>query len=308
MKALVTGGAGFIGSCLAKRLVRDGHTVSVVDDLSRGTLLNLVEVKSEIKFIQSDICSRSFASVVAKASPDVIFHLAGHVDVSSSITNPLCDARTNILGTVNVAEAARNNSVRKIVFSSSGGSIYGQREILPISEEAPLDPLSPYAVAKVSSELYLNVYSRLHGVQCTHLALANVYGPSQNPNGEAGVVAIFTRAILSGKPALVLGDGNNTRDYIYVDDVASAFLLAAGKVGDRRRYNIGTGIQTSDRALHDLVAATVGSRAEPTFGPARVGDVRTSALDATRAQLELGWRPIYDVAYGIRATITSVPK
>ena len=204
----------------------------------------------------------------------MICHLAAQIDVRASVEDPAGDARINILGTINLAEAARDAGVRKIVFTSSGGSIYGLPSRLPVTEDAPINPLSPYAVSKVSGELYLNAFSQLYGLQCSHLALANVYGPRQDPHGEAGVVAIFAQNLLHGRPTRVFGDGRNTRDYVYVGDVAAAFLLAAEDVGDRRRYNIGTGIGTSDRDLHTLVAQAVGCARRALV---RAGSARRSA-------------------------------
>jgi UDP-glucose 4-epimerase len=219
------------------------------------------------------------------------------------VADPLLDVTQNVLGTVNLAEAARRAGVRKIVFASSGGSIYGTPEHLPVGEDVPVNPRSPYAASKVSAEVFLNSYRELHGLDCTHLALANVYGPRQDPGGEAGVVAIFAGALLAGRPTRVYGDGDNTRDYVYVDDVAAAFVAASGELGGGRRYNIGTGRQTSDRELHSLVAKEIGVPDEPETAPARNGDLRASALDARAAEAELGWRPAVTLEEGIRRTI-----
>jgi UDP-glucose 4-epimerase len=303
MRVLVTGGAGFIGSCVVDRLLARGDEVTVVDDLSRGRLANLADAGDRVDFIRGDVVDPGLAAIVATAAPEVIFHLAAQIDVRKSVQDPAGDARTNILGTINVAEAARAAGARKIVFTSSGGSIYGTPDVLPVTEEAPINPLSPYAVSKVSGELYLNAFSQLHGLACTHLALANVYGPRQDPHGEAGVVAIFAQRLLARQPTKVFGDGGNTRDYVFVGDVAAAFLLAAGEAGDRRRYNIGTGVQTSDRELHSLIARATGAADEPELAPARLGDVRDSSIDPSRARRELGWAPAYDLAAGIGATV-----
>jgi len=303
MRALVTGGAGFIGSTLVDRLVRDGHNVLVVDDLSRGRKSNLRDARDLVQFVCQDVQDPELVSTLKDFQPETVFHLAAQIDVRDSVADPARDARINILGTINLAEAARAAGVRKIVFTSSGGSIYGTPSSLPVSEEAPIDPLSPYAVSKASGELYLNAFSSLHGLQCTHLALANVYGPRQDPHGEAGVVAIFAERLLSGQSTRVFGDGGNTRDYVYSEDVADAFVRASGQSGDRRRYNIGTGVETSDRELHSLVARAVGAHDEPDYAPARLGDVRRSAIDATRARHELGWNPTGDLASGVQHTV-----
>ncbi|WP_395726235.1 NAD-dependent epimerase/dehydratase family protein [Nakamurella sp.] len=305
MRVLVTGGAGFIGSTLVDRLLADGADVTVVDDLSRGREANLAAAGERARLIRADVADPGLTESVVAARPEVIFHLAAQIDVRASVADPANDARINVLGTINVAQAARAAGARKIVFTSSGGSIYGVPDRLPVTEDEPIAPLSPYAVSKVSGELYLNAFAQLHGLQCTHLALANVYGPRQNPHGEAGVVAIFAQRLLAGLPTTLFGDGGNTRDYVYVQDVATALLLAAGVTGDRRRYNIGTGIRTSDRELHTLVARAAGSADEPDFAPARLGDLRDSAIDGSRAAREIGWTPAFDLVTGIAATVES---
>ncbi|WP_031464795.1 NAD-dependent epimerase/dehydratase family protein [Sciscionella sediminilitoris] len=305
MHALVTGGAGFIGSTLVDLLLSEGHRVTVVDDLSRGSKNNLADALAggNCSLVEADITGEELPGIVRDAAPEVIFHLAAQIDVRSSVADPLADARTNVLGTINLAEAARKLGVRKIVFSSSGGSIYGSAPELPITETSPVDPESPYAASKAAGEIYLNTFRHLYGLECTNLALANVYGPRQDPHGEAGVVAIFAGLLLAGEPTKVFGDGGNTRDYVYVGDVAAAFLAAAGSVGNGRRYNIGTGVRTSDRELHGLVARAASAADEPEYAPARLGDLRDSALDASRAGAELGWRPQVDIAEGVRRTV-----
>ena len=303
MRALVTGGAGFIGSSVVDELVARGDEVVVVDDLSRGRRENLEDVADRVELVEGDIRGGAVRDAIGRARPEVIFHLAAQIDVRASVADPVRDADVNVLGTIAIAEAARLAGTRKIVFTSSGGSIYGAPHDLPVPESAPINPLSPYAVSKVAGELYLNAFSQLHGLQATHLALANVYGPRQDPHGEAGVIAIFAQALLNGRPTRVFGDGGNSRDYVYVGDVARAFLLAAGTEGDRTRYNIGTGVQTTDLALHSLVARATGARDAPEFAPARLGDLRASAIDAARADRELGWRPLVALEQGITATV-----
>ncbi|AOS60981.1 GDP-mannose 4,6-dehydratase [Actinoalloteichus hymeniacidonis] len=305
MRALVTGGAGFIGSTLVDRLLADGCEVAVVDDLSRGKAANLSGAleTGRATLHELDIVDEGLIDLVARIRPEVIFHLAAQIDVRVSVAQPLLDARKNVLGTINLAEAARLAEVRKIVFSSSGGSIYGNPATLPIAETVPVDPQSPYAASKVSGEVYLNTYRGLYGLDCTHLALANVYGPRQDPHGEAGVVAIFAEALLSGRPTKVFGDGGNTRDYVFVGDVVAAFASAAGEAGSGKRYNIGTGVQTSDRELHTVAAAAAGAADAPEFHPERLGDLRASALDATAAARELGWKPEVDIVEGVRRTV-----
>lgn len=305
MHALVTGGAGFIGSTLVDRLVADGHEVTVVDDLSRDSLGNLAHAQGSgrLTVCRLDINEPTLPDVVAQASPEVVFHLAAQIDVRHSVTDPRGDANRNVLGTIAVAEAARRAGARKIVFASSGGSIYGTPEDLPVDETAAINPKSPYGAGKVAGEVYLNTFRELYGLECTHLALANVYGPRQDPKGEAGVVAIFAGALLTGRPTKVFGDGANTRDYVYVGDVVSAFVAASGAAGGGRRFNIGTGVQTTDRELHTLVARAANAPDEPELAPARLGDLRASALDASAAAADLGWRPEVDVAEGVRRTV-----
>ncbi|WP_434451833.1 NAD-dependent epimerase/dehydratase family protein [Lentzea sp. E54] len=305
MRALVTGGAGFIGSTLVDRLLRDGHEVHVVDDLRRGTRTAPADPAhaGRYSFTQLDIANPELGDVVTGFSPEVVFHLAAQIDVRVSVADPILDAQQNVIGTINVAEAARRAGTRKICFASSGGSIYGTPDVLPVSEAVPINPKSPYAASKISGEIYLNTYRQLYGLECTHLALANVYGPRQDPHGEAGVVAIFANALLAGKPTKLFGDGGNTRDYVYVEDVVAAFVAASGESGGGQRYNIGTGQQTSDKELHSLVALAAGAADEPEYAPARLGDLRASALDASRATRELGWVPEVDVKTGTARTV-----
>ena len=304
MRALVTGGAGFIGSTLVDRLLRAGHEVVAVDDLRHGRRANLTAALAAGATLREvDVAGPELADVLAEVRPEVVFHLAAQISVRASVADPLHDVTQNVLATVNLAEAARQAGTRKIVFASSGGSIYGTPERLPVDESTPVNPKSPYAASKVSAEVYLNTYRALYDLDCTHLALANVYGPRQDPHGEAGVVAIFASALLAGQPTRLFGDGANTRDYVFVEDVASAFLAASGEVGGGRRFNIGTGRQTSDRELHSLVAKEIGAPDEPEQAPARLGDLRASALNATLAGTELGWRPAVDIVEGIHRTV-----
>lgn len=304
MRTMVTGGAGFIGSTLVDRLLADGHEVVALDDFSRGNRQNLAAaIAAGAEVVEGDLTALDLEAVVAQAKPEVVFHLAAQIDVRASVDDPVFDAQVNVLGTVRLAEAARLAGVRKIVFTSSGGSIYGSPEHLPVTESAPVAPMSPYAAAKVSGEVYLNMYRSLYGLDCSHIAPANVYGPRQDPHGEAGVVAIFARKLLAGAPTTLFGDGGNTRDYVFVDDVVAAFVLAAGEVGGGTRFNVGTGVQTSDRELHTLVAEAAGAADDPTFEPARLGDVRDSAIDGSLAGEILGWRPEVALAEGVRRTV-----
>lgn len=305
MRALVTGAAGFIGSTLVDRLLADGHSVVGVDNFATGRARNLEHLAEhpEFFFVEADIVEADLVAVFAEFSPAVVFHLAAQIDVRASVANPAFDATVNVTGTLRVAEAARQTGVRKVVHTSSGGSIYGVPSSFPVSETVPVDPRSPYAASKVCGELYLQTFGHLYGLACSHIAPANVYGPRQDPHGEAGVVAIFTRALLEGTPTTVFGDGSNTRDYVYVDDVVDAFVKAGAGAGNGQRFNIGTGIETSDRALHTAVARAAGAPDDPQFRPPRLGDLRRSCLDSSRAAAVLGWAPKVSLPDGIARTV-----
>jgi len=305
MRALVTGAAGFIGSTLVDRLLADGHSVIGVDDLSSGRVSNLEGARSNdaFSFVEADIVSADLIGLLAEAKPDVVYHLAAQVDVRRSVSDPQFDATVNVVGTIRVAEAARLASVRKVVHTSSGGSVYGAPRNYPTSETAPTDPASPYAASKIAGEIYLNTFRNLHGMDCSHVAPSNVYGPRQDPHGEAGVVAIFINALLAGQPTVVFGDGSNTRDYVFVDDVVDAFVRASGSPGSGQRFNIGTGVETSDRKLHSVVAGVIGAPDDPQSAPARLGDLKRSCLDARKAEMVLSWRAAVRLEDGVRRTV-----
>lgn len=305
---LVTGGAGFIGSNLVDRLLAEGRTVDVVDNLSSGRLANLTEARSssdgKFSFHQLDVRDSTTADLIEKRAPEVIFHLAAQIDVRVSVADPVLDAMINIIGTLNVLEGARRAGSRKVVFASSGGTIYGEVAVedLPVSESHAQVPLSPYGVSKKSASDYLNAYRELHQIEFTSLALANVYGPRQDPYGEAGVVAIFANRLLAGEQCTIYGDGGQTRDYVFVDDVVDAFVRASER-GSGLVCNIGTGIETSVNELYDVMARNAGVDAAADYAPARKGELERSALDAGRAELHLGWKPFTDLQIGTSAVL-----
>ncbi|HUR23766.1 MAG TPA: NAD-dependent epimerase/dehydratase family protein [Acidimicrobiales bacterium] len=301
MRALVTGGAGFIGSTLVDRLLAEGHHVDVIDDLSTGSLANLAEARAtpgyELTFHRLDITEPTVIELLAHRRPEVVFHLAAQADVRISVERPAFDAQVNVIGTLNVLEGARAAGSRKVVFAASGGTLYGEPEKLPVTEAHPQRPLSPYGVSKKAAGDYLAAYRELHGIEFTALALANVYGPRQDPHGEAGVVAIFAGRLLAGEPCTIFGDGNQTRDFVYVDDVVDAFARAAHK-GSGLLMNIGTGVETSVNGLYLAMAAAAGTDAPAAYAPARPGELARSSLDPSRAGIHLGWAPWTTVADG----------
>jgi UDP-glucose 4-epimerase len=305
-RALVTGGAGFIGSTLVDRLLAEGHTIDVVDNLSTGSLANLADARSvgtgRFHFHQLDVRSPDVVELMARRHPDVVYHLAAQADVRVSVTDPVFDADINVLGSLRVLEGARAAGVRKVVFASSGGTIYGDVEHLPVKESQPQKPLSPYGVAKKAVGDYLYAYRELHGLEYTALALANVYGPRQDLRGEAGVVAIFAGRLLSGEPCLIFGDGKQTRDFVFVDDVVDAFSRA-GERGTGLLCNIGTGAETSINDLYAAMARNAGVNQPPIYAPARPGELQRSVLDPSRAALHLGWKPWTTVEKGTAAVL-----
>lgn len=305
VRTLVTGAAGFIGSTLVDRLLADGHSVVGIDNLASGRMANLDAAREHgsFEFATADIVDHDLDALLGDVKPEVVFHLAAQIDVRRSVTEPQFDAMVNVVGTVRLAEASRQAGVRKVIHTSSGGSIYGVPTEFPTDESTQPDPASPYAAGKLSGEIFLNTFRHLYGMDCSHIAPANVYGPRQDPHGEAGVVAIFARALLSGSPTKVFGDGSNTRDYVFVDDVVEAFVRASGSAGSGQRFNIGTGVETSDRALHTAVAEAVGGPDDPQFAPARLGDLERSCLDVRLAETVLGWRPQVPLTEGVRRTV-----
>ncbi|HEY2303932.1 MAG TPA: NAD-dependent epimerase/dehydratase family protein [Acidimicrobiales bacterium] len=308
MKTLVTGGAGFIGSTLVDRLLAEGHSVDVVDDLSTGSLANLSGARSnpnhQFTFHQLDIRSGDVIDLMGRRRPEVVFHLAAQADVRVSVAQPVYDAQINVIGSLQVLEGARASGARKVVFASSGGTIYGDPDAaeLPIKESHPQRPVSPYGVAKKVVGDYLHAYRELHNLEYTALALANVFGPRQDPHGEAGVVAIWAGRLLAGEPCTIFGDGSQTRDFVYVDDVVDAFARAAER-GSGLIINIGTGVETSVNRLYDTMAEAAGVADRALYAPPRPGELHRSSLDPGRAAIHLGWKPWTSIEEGCAAVI-----
>lgn len=308
MRAVVTGGAGFIGSNVVDALVARGDQVAVVDDLSTGRRSNIqAALTAGAQLHEQDVReSDALRRVFSGHAPDVVFHLAAQIDVRKSVVDPAWDADINVRGMINVLEAARLEGVGRVVYSSTGGAIYGEADVHPTPEDSPLRPLAPYGQSKYAGEGYCGIYDRLHGVSSVILRYANVYGPRQDPLGEGGVIAIYCGRLKTGSRPLVFGDGQQTRDYTFVGDVVAANLLAAeSAVGGV--YNIGTGIETSVRDLVEMMTPMTRSGSfEPEFAPARTGEVMRSVLDASRARDVLGWTPRVPLAEGLRRTLESL--
>jgi UDP-glucose 4-epimerase len=312
MKCLVTGGAGFIGSNLVDALLARGDEVAVVDDLSTGRRANLDEaLAAGAELVELDIRdAEALAMLVGERRPETIFHLAAQIDVRKSLEDPAFDAAVNVGGTANVLEAARAAEAGRVVFISTGGAIYGEGEgqqlPLPLPEDAPIAPLSAYGQSKFAAEGYLALYERLYGLSGVSLRLGNVYGPRQDPLGEAGVIAIFCGLLRSGERPTVYGDGTQTRDYIYVGDVVAAALAAAGSAVTGP-LNIGTGQETNVLELAEALGRLGGADGfDPELAPPRMGEVQRIALDASRAERELGWRPATGLDEGLRLTLDSI--
>jgi UDP-glucose 4-epimerase len=297
---LVTGGAGFIGSHVVDRLVADGHQIDVVDNLSTGRR-DFVNAKARSH--ACDIRSRRLDDVFAAAEPEAVVHTAAQAAVARSTADPLTDASVNVLGTIGLLAACRRWRVRRVIYVSTGGAAYGETDAIPTSEDHPTRPTSPYGVSKVAAESYLTCWHGLTGVSTLSLRLANVYGPRQNPLGEAGVIAIFARRLLRGEPCIVHWDGEQTRDYVYVGDVADAISRALDRPEVQGILNIGTGVEVSVNELYRRLAGLAGVSRPPGHGPRREGDWRRGALDATRAADTLGWKPLTTLDDGLAQTM-----
>jgi len=309
MKCLVTGGAGFIGSNLVDALLAQGDQVTIVDDLSTGRRQNIEPaLGGGADLVELDIRDRAaLETTVGRAAPEVLFHLAAQVDVRKSVADPAFDASINVGGTANVLEATRHAAVPRLVFASTGGAIYGEGDglDLPLGEAMPVAPLSPYGQSKQAGELYMALYERLYGVSSICLRFGNVYGPRQDPLGEAGVIAIFCGLLREGRQPTVYGDGKQTRDYVFVGDVVAA-MLAAARSQLSGPVNVGTGIETDVLELARRLGELDGASFEPEFAPPRTGEVQRITIDPSRAEAELGWRPATSLPEGLELTLRSI--
>jgi UDP-glucose 4-epimerase len=299
MKIIVTGGAGFIGSHIVDEFIAAGHDVSVVDDLSTGFRQNL---NPRARFYEMDIRDRTLAEVFAMEKPDIVCHQAARANVRESFEKPLLYADVNVVGSLNILECCRRSEVRKVVYASTGGAVYGEPEYLPVTEEHPVNPLDPYGASKHHVEHYLHLYRRNFSLDFTVLRYPNVYGPRQSPYGEAGVVAIFASKMLRGVSPTINGDGEQERDFVHVSDVARANVLSLEN-GGGQLLNIGSGNGTSVNTIYERLAALTGFSGQPIISPAKAGEVRRIFLDSTRAQHILGWRTNTSLTDGLRSTV-----
>lgn len=299
MKILVTGGAGFIGSHLVDAYCAGGHTVCIIDNLSTGSRAYL---NPRATLYEADICHPEIAAIFARERPDVVNHHAAQIDVRRSTADPLFDCQVNVVGFLNVMECARKNGCRRVVLASSGGTVYGEQEAFPATEGHPTRPCSPYGIAKLTAEHYLHYYERQYGIPSVSLRYANVYGPRQNAEGEAGVVAIFARKMLAGERPMIYGDGTQTRDFTYIDDVVAVNQLAL-RPAVTGVYNVGTGVETAVNALFQMMKELSGADCTVLYGPAKPGEQRRSALLSVRLQATVHWQPTVALPEGLRSTV-----
>ena len=289
MKTLVTGGAGFIASHLVDRLIDEGHSVVVVDNLSAGRFEN---VNKSATFYKIDICnSTALELIFKKEKPEVVNHHAAQVNVRKSVDTPMYDANVNILGSLNLCELSRKFQVKKFIYASTGGAVYGEPKSLPVKETCPVEPISQYGVSKHTVEHYLYIFYKLYGLNFTVLRYPNVYGPRQSPHGEAGVIAIFSEQILKNKRPTIFGDGSKTRDYVYVGDIITANMTVLNNSGNGEIYNLGWGKEITDYEVFETVRRSLLSNIEPIFGQKRPGEIEHISLDSSKATKALGWKP-----------------
>ncbi|MDI6767139.1 MAG: GDP-mannose 4,6-dehydratase [Bacteroidota bacterium] len=299
MKILITGGAGFIGSHVVDACIEAGHSVVIIDDLSTGDIEN---VNEKATFIQMDIRDETIDRLFDTHKFDVVIHHAAQMDVRKSVEDPSFDASVNILGTINLLENCKKFGVKKFIFASTGGAIYGEQDYFPADEQHPVSPLSPYGIAKLAVEKYLYYYNAVFGLLYICLRYANVYGPRQNPLGEAGVVAIFSNKMFSGQQSIINGDGKQTRDYTYVADVVRANMLALD-YDKSDIFNVGTGIETDVKTLFNLIRKYTGSNCNERHGDAKKGEQQRSVLDYSYIQKVLGWKPTISLEKGLEMTV-----
>jgi UDP-glucose 4-epimerase len=299
MKILLTGGAGFIGSHIADLLIEEGHQLIIVDNLSTGKEANL---NSAASFYHSDILDEGLEEIFSREKPDIVNHHAAQINVRKSVADPIYDLEINIRGTVHLLELSRKYGVKKVIFASSGGAIYGEQIDFPAGEAHPLKPLSPYGVSKLAGEHYLYYYRQNFALPSVCLRYANVYGPRQDPLGEAGVVAIFAQKMLAGEQPLINGNGKQTRDYVFVEDVAHINVMAL-QHGVAGAYNVGTGVETTVNDLFFEIRALTRSEAKEIHGEAKTGEQFRSVLSAEKAQNELGWKPLIELNEGLQRTV-----
>ncbi len=301
MKILVTGGAGFIASHLVDRLIAEGHRVVVIDNLSAGRREN---VNPKALFYEVDICdAASLEEVFRKETPEVVDHHAAHVNVRKSVEMPAYDANINILGSLNLCELSKKYRVKKFIYISTGGAVYGEPRVLPVNETCPIEPLSQYGVSKHTVEHYLSIFYKLYGLNFTILRYPNVYGPRQSPHGEAGVVAIFSELILQNIRPTIFGDGSKTRDYLYVDDIINANTIVLNNTGIGEIYNLGWGREISDLEVFHTVRRALSSDIEPIFSKKRPGEIDHISLDSSKATKELKWKPEVSFEEGIKRAV-----
>jgi UDP-glucose 4-epimerase len=300
MRILVTGGAGFIGSHVVETYLEDGHDIVVVDDLSSGHPSNLAPAA---KFYEFDIASPELFSVFERERPDIVSHHAAHVSVRRSVSDPVRDARINVLGSLNVLECARQSGTQRVIYASSGGAVYGEPDSLPCDENHAVHPICPYGVSKHAVEHYLAMYSANYGLDYIVLRYGNVYGPRQDPMGEAGVVAIFAGQMLKGEQVVINGDGEQERDFVYVGDCAEANRRALTTSRANTIYNLGTGVGTSVNHIFTALQTITGYRHSPVYGPAMLGETRRIYLDTSKAARALGWSPKVTLEEGLERTV-----